>query len=220
MLQVAGGASAPAGRASFTAAEARQQLECSLRELKTERIDLWLLHEAAAEDLRDEDLLRLLEDQVQVGTIGAFGVGSERAKVEALLRQRPEYCGTVQFEWSVMDRAAPPMRSFRIQHRALTDNFRALHARIAGDKARAAQWSANAGADLADRGVLARLMLKAALLENPAGIVLFSSKDPAHMRGNVETADDAGLEAAARRLYALVQGEMAETARPRVAVAG
>jgi len=205
LSSVAGRAAQPAEKASFTAAQAKESLERSLKELRTDRIDVWLLHEVTAEDLRDDELLRFLEDSVAAGTIGTFGVGSEREKIEALLTARPEYCRTAQFEWSVMDAPVPAMASFRIHHRALTENFRELHAGLAADKARAKRWSEQAAADVADRNVLAGLMLKAALVENPQSPILFSSKNPAHMRENVRVAGDRTLEAPARALYALVQ---------------
>ena len=208
MTQVAGSVVQPAGKASFTAAGARESLERSLGELRTDHIDVWLLHEATVDDLRDDALLRLLEDAVASGKIGTFGVGSERARVETLLAARPEYCATVQFEWSVMDPPVGPMKSFRMHHRALTDNIRGLQAKLVQEKARCAEWSREVGADLADRAALAALMLKAALVENPESVILFSSKRPAHIRQNVEVAGDAALEAPARRLYALVQREI------------
>jgi D-threo-aldose 1-dehydrogenase len=206
LSKVASKAMANDEKASFTAAQAKESLDRSLRELRTERIDVWLLHEVTADDLRDSDgLLRLLEDSVAAGTIGAFGVGSEREKIEMLVAARPEFCRTMQFEWSVMDAPIPAMPGFRIHHRALTDNFRALHAGLLEDKVRCAQWSDEVGADLADREALASLMLKAALVENPASVILFSSKDAAHIRRNVDVAGNAALEAPAKKLYGLVQ---------------
>ena len=209
LSKVAGKVAQPEEKASFTASQAKESLERSLAELKTDRIDLWLLHEVTADDLQDESLLRLLEDSVAAGTIGMFGVGSEREKVGSLLTARPEYCEVVQFEWSVMDAPVPEMKSFRIHHRALTENFRSLHAGLIEDRVRAARWSEDVGADLADREVLASLMLKAALVENPQSVILFSSKSPAHIRHNVQVAGDESLESPARRLYSLVQQEIA-----------
>jgi D-threo-aldose 1-dehydrogenase len=220
LLQAASVAAQPVAKASFTAAQAKESLERSLKELKTERIDLWLLHEVTVDDLRDEGLLRLLEDEVRAGTIGCFGVGSGREKIDALLAERPEYCGTVQFEWSVMDAPVPAMKGFRIHHRALTENFRGLHVELTADKTRAARWAEKVGAELGDREVLASLMLKAAMIENPDSIILFSSKNAEHIRRNVEAAEDARLDAPARRLYELVQSEIAVGLQPRAAVAG
>jgi hypothetical protein len=50
-------------------------------------------------------------------------------------------------------------------------------------------------------------MLKAALIINPASIILFSSKSPAHIHANVRTAADTAVELPARKLYNLVQSE-------------
>ncbi len=206
LSKAAGKAMGGGEKASFTAQQAKESLERSLRELRTERIDVWLLHEVTADDLRDGDeLLRMLEDSVAAGTIGAFGVGSEREKVETLAIKWAKFCGVTQFEWSVMDAPVPAMQGFRIHHRALTDNFRALHEGFVGDKERCALWSAEVGADLADKGVLAALMLKASLVENPESVILFSSKDPCHIRRNVNVAEDAALGVPAKRLYGMVQ---------------
>ena len=194
-------------KASFTAAEARESLDRSLRELRTDRIDIWLLHDATLADLHDEALLCLMQDSAAAGKIGTFGVGGDRAAIDEIVAVRPEYLPVVQFAWSVLDTPVPATKSFRIHHRALTDNFRRLHEQLIGDKARCTQWSGLVGSDLADPSALSALMLKAALLENPGGIVLFSSKSAEHIRNNVAVAADATLESPARRLYALVQSE-------------
>jgi diketogulonate reductase-like aldo/keto reductase len=213
LSSAAGKAFSGGEKASFSATEARESLERSLRELKTDRVDVWLLHEATSDDLRQSDeLLAFLEGAVADGKIGAFGVGSERARVETLAIKRPKFCGMVQFEWSVLERPVHGIQGFRIHHRALTDHFRKMHAGLVVDAPRCARWSEAAGADLANRETLAALMLKASLVENPESVVLFSSKDAGHMRRNVEVAEDASLEAPARRLYGLVQ-QAAKTLR-------
>jgi hypothetical protein len=51
-------------------------------------------------------------------------------------------------------------------------------------------------------------MLKAALVLNPGSVILVSSKNPVHIAANVRAAEDAALEAPARRLYELVQRDM------------
>ena len=197
-------------KASFTAAEGRESLERSLRALRTDRIDIWLLHDATLADLHDEALLRLMQDAVAAGKIGSFGVSADRAAIDEIAASRPEYLPVVQFEWSVLDSPVPAMKSFRIHHRALTDNLRTLHRRLLADQALNRRWSGLAGVDLVDPKALSALMLKAALLENANGSVLFSSKRAEHIRDNVAVAEDAVLESPARRLYALVQSEPTE----------
>lgn len=196
-----------ASRSTFTAAEAKASLDRSLASLKTDRIDVWLLHEVTADQLRDNTLLRLLEDSVRAGTIGTFGVGSGGDKIPDLLTRAPQYCPTLQFEWSVLDPVPSTGNTFRIHHRALTDNFRSLHAALLADPDRCRRWSEATSADLSNRETLANLMLKAALIKNPDSIILFSSKNPAHIRTNVAVAANVSLTIPAERLYQLVQSE-------------
>jgi hypothetical protein len=199
-------------RPTFTAAEAQASLHRSLTALRTDHIDLWLLHEATASDLTDDALLQFLQSEVKKGTIGGFGVGSSAGKIPALLAERPAFCPTLQYEWSIFTYPTPeasrqPANLFRIHHRALTQNFRTLHATLAADKPLCKRWSSTVRGDLANPANLSNLMLRAALILNPASIVLFSSKDPAHILANVHTAAESDLDEPARELYKLAQSE-------------
>ena len=149
----------------------------------------------------------MLEDAVTSGKIGAFGVGSERAAIPALLAQHPRYCPVTQYEWSVLNPLIAPGPAFRIHHRALSEYFLALTTLIASDSARAQRWSAATGADLAQPGMLARLMLKASYLLNPASVLLFSSKSRAHIEQNIAHMEDASFDDAALHLHTLFQSE-------------
>jgi aryl-alcohol dehydrogenase-like predicted oxidoreductase len=192
----------------FTAEEARRSLQRSLVALKADYIDVLLLHDVKADDLIDDSLLRLLEDFVQSGTIGTFGVGTDRNQIDPLLRCHPSCCQVLQYEWSILNPVPTYTNIFRIHHRSLTGNFRSLHASLLAEKNRCTRWSQSVGADLADIDVLANLMLKAALVLNPESVILFSSKNPAHIQANVELASDESLTSAAIALYRIVQAEM------------
>jgi aryl-alcohol dehydrogenase-like predicted oxidoreductase len=207
LTRAAGAVAAPAEKSRFSADEARASLDNSLRFLRTSFIDVWLLHEAEASDLTDDALLNFLHEAVAQKKIGTFGVGSDSAKLPALLRERPAYCQVVQHDWSVLDPLEPQGQAFHIHHRALTDRLHTLHTNLAADRERCRRWSEITGRDLARREQLAALMLKAALVLYPDTILLVSSKNPAHIRENVHVAEDASLEAPARRLYDLVQRE-------------
>lgn len=195
----------------FTASEARSSIEASLRKLKADRVDILLLHEVKAIDLvsdsADDPLLNLLESLVAAGTIGAFGVGSERNLIAELIAKHPLYCSVVQTEWSVFNEIVPGKGSFRIHHRSLFQNFQSLPQQLRADPKNLKRWSDEVGEDLADSEKLAALFLKASLVMNPGSIVLFSSKRPHHIRTNVEVAGNPALEAPAIRLYQLVHRE-------------
>jgi D-threo-aldose 1-dehydrogenase len=192
---------------TFTATRAKASLDRSLLALRTDHIDLWLLHEAAADDLQDDTLLHLLEAEVKRGTTGAFGIGSSANKIPGLLARHPAYCRTLQYEWSVLDVPIEPSAPFRIHHGALTKNFHAIHKSIINNKLLCQRWSASTNTDLRNAEALAHLMLKASLVMNPTSIILFSSKNPAHIHANVRIAADTTLELPARQLYNLVQSE-------------
>ena len=207
LVRAAGAVAAPAEKSRFSADEASASLENSLRALRTDFIDIWLLHEAEAPDLTDDALLNFLHDAVAQKKIGTFGVGSDTAKLPALLRERPAYCQVVQHDWSVLDPLEPHGPAFHIHHRALTERLHVLHDNLSADRQRCNRWSEITGRDLARREQLAALMLKAALVLYPNTVVLVSSKNPAHIKENVRVAEDASLEEPARRLYDLVQRE-------------
>ena len=191
----------------FTAEEARRSIENSLTELKVDRIDLLLLHEARAIDLEDDRVLRLLEDLVAAGKIGDFGVGSEGCKLQALLEEKPAYCHVLQHEWSVLDPLPQQGSSFRLHHRSMTRDFPSLHAALVRKTDLCKQWSEACGLDVGDAGVLASLMLKAAILCNPKSVILFSSKQPANVLKNAKVATDRKLDKHAIEFYSLVRAE-------------
>jgi D-threo-aldose 1-dehydrogenase len=212
LAQAANAATRPSERTTFTPQEAKASLERSLAELRTDHIDLWLLHEVSAANLHDDALLNLLEQERQRGTIGSFGIGSSADKIPTILAEHPAYCRTLQYEWSILDtyvEASPaiPVSHFRIHHRALTNNFRSLHRALTENRELCQRWSASTYIDLSNAKGLARLMLKAALLMNPASIILFSSKNSHHIEANAKLADDRTLDAPAATLYRLVQSE-------------
>ena len=209
LTQAASAATSPQKKPRFTAAEAKASLDRSLRALRTTRIDLFLLHEPEAHDLTGDTLLTLLEHEARQGTIGSFGIGSAAAKIPALQAERPAYCRTLQYEWSILQ--SPPTHpetdSFRIHHSTLTKNFRTLHKALTANQPLRGQWSESTNTDLTHPESLANLMLKAALVMNPASIILVSSKNPHHIHANANTAADPTLEAPARQLYHLIHSE-------------
>jgi len=192
----------------FSVKEARRSLHRSLSALKSDHIDVWLLHEVTAADLHDETLLRFLEESRQAGLIGTFGAGTDRSNIHALVELHPDYCPTLQYEWSIFDPLEVALTAFRIHHRSLSSNFSSVREALLSDKERCSRWSRLIDADLSHPATLAQLMLKAAMLANPESPILFSSKSAAHIKANVALADDDSLSLPALSLFRLVQTEL------------
>ena len=194
----------PPPMASFTAAEAAESLESSLRALGTDHLDLWLLHEAAADDLGDPGLLELLRASVASGRVGEFGVASERRKIPELARDRPEFCGVLQFEWSVTDPQGTVAGGFRLHHGAIGTALPHLRSLLSRDRALARRWSQETDSDLLNTEVLGALLLKAALEMNPESVILFFTRRRKRIEAAVEVVRDRALRAPALRLFELV----------------
>ena len=62
-------------KGAFTPAEARRSLDQSLTALKTDHIDLFLLHEPTYADAASEEMQQFLEAEVKHGRIRAFAGG-------------------------------------------------------------------------------------------------------------------------------------------------
>lgn len=179
--------------AKFSVAEAEVALVQSLRALGTDVVDVWLLHEATAEDLSDSALLDFLQEQVRLGRMGAFGVGSDAEKIPALWRERKPYCRVLQFDWPGWQREEPEYSgAFRIHHRVWNGQGVRMAERLERDAALRRRWSETIDLDLSRRENLATLLLNSALVAHPGAIVLFSSRTPAHILANARSAGDPG----------------------------
>lgn len=182
-----------AGRARFSPDELRLSIAASLTALRSDYIDILLLHEAVASDL-SEELLAALEQSVKEGKIRAFGVGSEADAIAPIYRADPRFCSIMQFEWSVLYHKKPSYPgSFLITHGSLLRSFSKLRAWLGANPQTAQAWSRELGLDIASAPVLSRLMLAAARSINPHGITLFSSRRIQNIKANSRLLDASGL---------------------------
>ena len=65
----------------FTVEGLRASLECSLRQLKTDYVDVLFLHEATADVLRQHDLMEALDRLVQAGKVRRVGLNADTSVV-------------------------------------------------------------------------------------------------------------------------------------------
>jgi aryl-alcohol dehydrogenase-like predicted oxidoreductase len=154
----------------FGADESRASFEQSLRELRTDHVDVLLLHEARAGDVTDE-LREFLDTCVTSGKARAVGIASPRDDARVLWRNEPDRFSVVQIPDTAVEPQLPdellPSAATIVTHSVLKDALPAL----------------TAHADL-DPALLPRLLLAAALRRNPHGVVLMSTRDDGHLRDN------------------------------------
>ena len=176
---------------AFSAQQAQGSLETSLRELSTDHIDFYLLHDYIVSEQPPDELLAFLESSVKVGKIRSFGIGTGFENVLQALEQQPRLCSVLQFQNSVLTRNSdylPRDNSKRlvITHGALGGSYRSVLTFLEARRDVAKDWAAKLGCHRLDENTLSALMLNYAADANPKGLVLFSSRDPVRVSRNVK----------------------------------
>ena len=192
-------------KAVFRARDAQAALETTLRALRRERVDLYLLHEATAADLVHDDLLAWLRRKREEGVIGEFGVGGEYANIPRILTERPEYAPVLQFERSLLGPEVDCGRAAAIFYRTFAPAAKAVTALLDREPETLRAWSDAVGLDLAEPETVSRLLLRAALDRWPETLQLFSTSSEQRVEENAAVAGDTSLEAPAERLATLVR---------------
>ncbi len=167
----------------FDPAVARTSLETSLRELRTDHIDLYLLHEADLGNALTPGLLEFLQEAQQSGKIRAFGCATGKPQTLDILDRAPAFTSVIQIanavgQWNLEDLPGDSDRFF-LTHgslKPLADLETALAQTETGT------FRSLRGSDLA------AMLLGLSLHKNPRGITLFSSTQPRRIRENVRGA--------------------------------
>jgi D-threo-aldose 1-dehydrogenase len=179
--------------AAFNATAARTSLETSLRELSTDHVDFFLLHDYVVSEDSSEALVAFLMKAVKSGKIRYFGLGTGIENILKALACQPELCQVFQFENSVLTRnieKLPQEATNRLTftHGALSASYNSLSAFLKSNQALVKDWSTRLAIDCSRDEIISALMLNYAIHTNPNGLVLFSSRDATRIRQNVRAA--------------------------------
>lgn len=183
---------AKATEGRYDVASARNSLDRSLRELRTDYIDLFLVHEGSPADLANEALLDFLETEKAAGKIRAFGIGANFATTAALPVPLLARYDVVQIPSdeintgleTISDRTARPV----ITHSIFTP-MAMIAEKLAQSETLRQEWKNQLGIDLHNASALPALLLQSALGRNPQGIALFSATKGTHIRANALAAE-------------------------------
>jgi aryl-alcohol dehydrogenase-like predicted oxidoreductase len=200
---------------AFSAQQAQGSLETSLRELSTDHIDFYLLHDYIVSERPPDELLAFLESSVKAGKIRAFGIGTSFENVLQALQLQPRLCSVLQFQNSVLTRNSdylPRDNSNRlvITHGALGGSYRSVLTFLDARRDVAKDWAAKLGCHRLDENTLSALMLNYAADANPRGLVLFSSRDPVRVSRNVKAVLESDFSPAQIAMF----GELVNQASP------
>jgi D-threo-aldose 1-dehydrogenase len=197
----------------YDAAAARAGLERSLRELRTDHVDILLLHEPAPGDVRSEDVAGYLESAREAGRIRAWGVSGDPESALDVARGLAWRIPLLQVRGDMFLRSLRSTPELETQATILFGVIaRALPrilAHVRSDERLRRRWSDAVGADCGSATVVVSLLLRDALHENAGGPVLFSTL----RTDRIETAAKAAMEHVQadpelERFQALVDAEL------------
>ena len=197
---------------SYDAASARASLETSLRELGTDYVDLFLLHEPALEDLRRSDLRSFLESAKREGKLRAWGVAGPATPALEIRRRLPEMAPVVQIPNDAVRRQIEGVAADQavVTFSPLSHALPAIQEHLSSRAGATRRWSDAIDCDLDAVDTLANLLLGYCLRANPGGVILFSTTRRQRLRSAARCVDgdsripdpalDAFLELVAREV--------------------
>jgi D-threo-aldose 1-dehydrogenase len=190
----------------FSAQDARASLETSLRELGTDYIDFFLLHEYTVSENSADELVTFLADAVKAGRIRHFGLGTGIENVLRAMQCQPALCGIIQFENSVLIRNIDKIprggpQQLIVTHGSLSRSYCRVSAFLKSHHELARSWSAELALDCSEEETLSALMLSFAVQSNSNGLVLFSSSDASRVSRNVKAVLEPNISASQVELF-------------------
>jgi len=173
----------------FAPQDAQASLESSLRRLKSDYIDILLLHDCGLQDAREDGLVQFLESSKTAGKIRAYGVATGIGEVLEIERTLPTLTRIVQIENSLLrqnvQRLQRTGQATLITHRSLSESYRLVGGWLRANPEQRARWSVLIGEDVGQPQCLSRIMLEYAARANGKGTILFSTRDHARVRPNI-----------------------------------
>lgn len=169
----------------FDPEKAKASLERSLAALRTDYIDLFLLHEPTLESAASGPLIEFLDKEVERGTVRARGCGGEWSQISQISKSGLPTSRWLQFEdnpvfrhLEVGESGGAKCITFAPFNTALPVLAKWLNERPDEQSA----WSRELGLDCADKANLAMLLQAGSHERNRKGIVLFSSKNRSRIK--------------------------------------
>ncbi len=172
----------------FDGVGARRSLERSLRALRTDYVDLLLLHDPRPGDVRSDDVRAFLEHAKTAGLIRAWGLSGDQNDVSASLRELSSV-PVLQVRYPESP-SLPASQAARIHFGVLKFAVEVVVPSLQRDAERRREWQDAVGIDGAAPEAIVSFVIQKALADYPNSVVLFSSTREAHVRAAVRAASE------------------------------
>ena len=170
-------------KGGYDAKGARRSLQRSLRALRTDYVDVLLLHDPLPGSVRSDEVSTYLEDARSAGLIRSWGIAGTPEATGEVARSfsripvlqlpdeifapslRPAPAGSALITFGVLGRAIARI----VEH-------------VQSNESTRSRWKGIIGADCGDPDVTSYFLLRSALQANSSGIVLFGATQLPHIR--------------------------------------
>lgn len=198
---------------AFSLEELRTSLDRTLKNLRTDYLDAWLLHEVKFEHVDQSDLIEYLGAEQKAGRIKKYGLATSARESECIARTYPALAEIVQISVEEHDewlRSSHPGGRLIVLHSIFANRMHRLRDYLHSNGQARTTLTELIGEDCTDPRVVARLLIDFALANNPDGIVLFSSSRPERIvetanRMNGKPAPDEALDVVRKALISSAQ---------------
>jgi hypothetical protein len=163
--------------------QVRSSLEDSLRRLKTEWVDVLLLHEPTTGDMTPE-LVKELDRLVSSGRVRLLGTGTQEPAEHSI-----RYGDVWQHRYAPGDAMPANCSGLRVVHGVLRHGLPLLRTAIAAHPATASALSSRYGFDFLDPDAHPAILATLALAADPRSLLLVSSRHPLRIRRCVAQVD-------------------------------
>lgn len=181
---------------AFSPKDAEESLHASLKRLRTDYVDVFLLHECLPSQSANEDLIACLGRLVESGKVRACGLATNFKNLPIDLDDlRGEY-KVVQFENSLYANRIPRFTNTNercfVNHSIFRELPRLIE-NVTTSKEQGNALSKEIGCDLNDCRLLAEILLVSSKYFNANGITLFSTTSKDHLLFNLRAWEDSVL---------------------------
>jgi D-threo-aldose 1-dehydrogenase len=170
-------------KSGYDASGARRSLERSMRALKTDYVDLLLLHDPLPGSVRSDEVSSFLEDARAAGLIRSWGIaGASETTAEVV--QSFSRIPVLQLPGDIFARSlrGAPAGSAFITFGVISRALARIVQHVRADEPTRFRWKNIIDADCGDPDIAASFLLRSALQTNGSGVVLFGATRLSHVR--------------------------------------
>lgn len=183
----------------FSVATLRSSFETSLRELKTDYVDILLMHGPPASVLQDEDILEELRRLVDAGKVRLAGVSAEGEVIRAVFGKHSPVLHAAQFPMNPFSMHLASQTLDAAKSLMLIANHpfggaegitrcRTLIDRLRQDPA--VPRTLRQKLDARDEGLVPEFVLNSIICDTGVSVVIPSMMKPAHLHSNMRAIDE------------------------------